>query len=257
MISPLLTVMIDAAQKAAKSLLKDFARVDNIQIGRKGFANFVSEADIKTEKILQDELTKARPNFGFLMEEGGELTGKDHNNRWIIDPIDGTGNFIHGIPYFCISIGLERMNNKNDREIINGVVYDPVRDEMFYAEKGYGAFLNKNRIRVSKRKTMEEALISTSGFGLFEKKLKGEIYGLRAFGACALELAHLAAGRIDAVVHGRIKTWDSAAGSLLIKEAGGIVHNISGGEDYLYSGSVLASNGLLQEQIEKIVLGVD
>jgi myo-inositol-1(or 4)-monophosphatase len=200
--SPTLNVMMNAARKAARGLVRDFGEVENLQVSMKGPADFVSSADLKTEKLLRQELQKARPGYGFLMEEGGEIVGSDASHRWIIDPIDGTTNFLHGIPHFCISIGLER-----DGEIIAGVIYEPIHDEMFHAEKGAGAYLNERRLRVSARRKLEEAVFATGipfkgrpgheQFVADATAVMATCAGIRRFGSAALDLAYVAAGRYE------------------------------------------------------------
>ena len=224
--SPLMTVMTDAVMKASRSLKRDFGEVENLQVSRKGPGDFVSAADRKAEQILRDALEKARPGYGFIMEEGGTVTGTDPNHRWHIDPLDGTTNFLHGIPQFAISVGLER-----DGQIVAGVIYDPIKDELFIAEKGKGAYLNNRRIRVAARTEMAEAVIgcglphmAKGDHGLFMKELMavmGNVGGMRRLGAAALDLAYVACGRLDAYWERGVNSWDVSAGMLLVREAGG------------------------------------
>ncbi|MBT3767634.1 MAG: inositol monophosphatase, partial [Rhodospirillales bacterium] len=214
--SPLLNVMTAAAQKAGRKLIRDFGEVEHLQVSQKGPADFVSNADHKAEKILREELQKARPRFGFLLEEGGEIKGEDISNRWIVDPLDGTTNFLHGIPHFSISIALER-----DGIPYAGVVYEPIHDEMYWAEKGSGAFLNGRRLRVSGRKEMNESLFSTGipflgakDHPQFLKELEAVMAvsaGVRRFGSAALDLAYVAAGRYDGFWETGLNAWDIAA----------------------------------------------
>lgn len=256
--SPILNVMTRAADKAARGLKRDFGEVEQLQVSQKGPADFVSNADIKAEKVLREELSKARPGFGFLLEEGGTVKGTDPDHRWIIDPLDGTTNFLHGLPHFAISIGLEK-----NGEIIAGVVYDPIKEEMFCAEKGGGAFLNDRRLRVSGRKNMHEALIGTGipfkgrGDGdRFNQQLSvmmRETAGVRRWGAAALDLAYVAAGRLDGFWEEGLSAWDLAAGLLLVRESGGYVSDMNGGQTMLESGSVLASNNLLHAPLQSLL----
>ena len=264
MTTALINVMSAAAIKAGKGVLRDFSEVDQLQISRKGVANFVTAADTRTEKFLQKELLKVRPTFGFLMEEGGEVKGKDDRFRWIIDPIDGTSNFIHAISYFCISIGLEERKPDGKSEIIAGVTYDPIHNELFAAEKGKGAFVNGRRITVSNRPAVEDALLVTGnpnsspnqdGHSL---KLLGNLIGsgatVRYFGATALDLAYLAAGRFDACWYFLAQPWDVAAGLIIVQEAGGIVSTMDGKPADIYSKSFIASNKHLHTTMQKLLV---
>lgn len=252
--SPLINVMVNAAYKAAKGLVRDFGEVEQLQVSRKGPADFVSQADLRSERILRTELTKARPDYGLLMEESGGTIGKDTSNRWMVDPLDGTLNFLHGIPHFCISIGVER-----DGEAYAGVIYNPINDELFWAEKGHGAYQNERRLRVSARHRMEEAVIGTGapflGHGdhpLWLKRAKavmGATAGMRRMGAAALDLAYVAAGRMDGFFEQPLMPWDVCAGIVLVKEAGGYVTEIDGGTNMLVTGSVLAANDQLHRPL--------
>jgi len=256
--SALLNVMMGAARKAARSLVRDYGEVEQLQVSMKGPADFVSSADIRAEKTLRAELKKARPGYGFLLEEGGEIAGDDKSHRWIIDPIDGTTNFLHGIPNFCISIGLER-----DGEMFAGVVYQPLGDEMFHAEKGAGSFLNERRLRVSARRKMEETVLTTGipflgrpGHGVFLKELAavmGQVAGVRRFGSAALDLAYVAAGRCDGYWEAGIKPWDIAAGIVLVREAGGYVTDYDGGGKMLETGEVVAANDHLHQPLLRLL----
>lgn len=262
--SPVITVMVAAAEKAARALKRDFGEVENLQVSRKGPSDFVSAADIKTEKTLVAELSKARPNFGFMNEEGGIVAGADGEHTWIIDPIDGTLNFLHGIPQFCISIGLQ----KND-QLIAGLILNPVTDELFLAEKGNGAFLNNRRLRVSARTNMLEALIGTGlmfhGRGedkdhalLLEqvRRVMKSTAGLRRMGAAALDLAYVAAGRFDGFWEMSLNAWDIAAGILMVREAGGFVTDLHNADnDPLKTGNVLAANTHLHEPLKRLING--
>lgn len=253
--SALLNVMTAAAIKAGKGLMRDFGEVDQLQISRKGTANFVTKSDVRTEKLLHRELSAARPDFGFLLEEGGEIPGKDETHRFIIDPLDGTSNFIHAIPYFCISIGVEKRTPQGS-EIIAGVIYDPIHNDLFTAEQGKGAMLNNRRLSVSGRASLEDAMLVSGkpdmGASLFLKASKAGST-LRYFGATALDLANLAAGRIDACWYHTVKPWDIAAGILLVQEAGGLVSDLSGGKANAHSPNLLATSSQLALPVQKLL----
>jgi myo-inositol-1(or 4)-monophosphatase len=250
--------MINTARKAARGLIRDFGEVEHLQVSMKGTSDFVSSADLKTERLLRQELEKARPTFGFLLEEGGEVIGSDPSHRWIIDPIDGTTNFLHGIPHFAISIGLER-----DGEIIAGVVYEPVHDELYHAEKGGGTFLNDRRLRVSARRKMEESIFATGipfkgrdgheDFLETVPKVMNAAAGVRRFGAASLDMAYVSAGRYEGYWESGIKPWDIAAGIILVREAGGYVTDRKGGQDMLGLGSVVAANDQLHRTLLDLV----
>jgi myo-inositol-1(or 4)-monophosphatase len=256
--SALLNVMTQAAQKASRGLIRDFGEIEHLQVSKKGTSDFVSTADTNAEKTLVYELKKARPNFGFLLEEGGEIAGSDTSNRWIIDPLDGTTNFLHGIPHFAISIALER-----DGELFAGVVYEPISDQMFIAERGQGAYLNNNRIRVSARKNLEDAIFATGipfagrdGHSDFLQQLKAimpETSGIRRFGSAALDLAYVAAGRFEGFWESGLKAWDIAAGIVLVREAGGFVTDLDGKNEMLKSGNIIAANDQLHIELSKIL----
>ncbi len=256
--SALIHVMTSAALKAARGLIRDFGEVEQLQVSVKGPGEFVSAADLKAETVLRTELAKARPGFGFLMEESGASAGSDGHHRWIVDPLDGTTNFLHGIPHFAISIALER-----DHEIIAGVVYEPLRDEMFWAEKGAGAFLNDRRLRVSARRQLADAVIAT-GIPFRERgdhtaylptlaAVMGATSGIRRLGAAALDLAYVAAGRFDGFWEFGLQPWDIAAGIVLVREAGGYVSDLAGGHGMLASGDVLAANDHLHLPLAQLV----
>ena len=215
-ISANLNIMIKASEKASKVLIRDFGEIENLQVSKKGPKDFVTNSDLKTEKVIIDELTKARPNYSFISEEKGKKDNKDINNTWIIDPIDGTINFLHGIPHFAISIAL-RSNN----EIISGLIFDPIKDEMFFAEKNKGSYLNNQRLRVSKKNILDDCLFSSNHAGV-----KFSNFNMRYTGCAALDLAYVAAGRLDGFFHNNINLWDVAAGSLMVREAGGIVNDL-------------------------------
>ena len=259
--SPALNVMIAAARKAARPLIRDFGELENLQISQKGPGDFVTHADKRTEQILIDELTRARPGYGFLGEEGGGIEGKDKSHRFIIDPIDGTTNFLHGIPHFAISIALER-----DGVLVAGLVFNPITDELFTAEKGHGAYLNDKRLRVASRKEMAPSLFAT-GLPFLGRPhharamaetatVMAATSGIRRFGAAALDLAWTAAGRIDGFWEHGINIWDTAAGIVLVREAGGIVSDFHGRTDRLKGDDVLCANEHLHPQLLKLLKGV-
>jgi len=215
-ISPNLNIMIKASEKASKILIRDFGEVEKLQVSKKGPADFVTNSDLKTEKIIIEELKKAKPNYSIVSEENGIENNKDKDNTWIIDPIDGTVNFLHGIPHFAISIAL-RSNN----EIVSGLVFDPIKNEMFYAEKNKGAFFNNHRIRVSKKNNLDDCLFVTGG------KIENEPdLPFRKSGCAALDMAYVASGRYDGYFQHGLNLWDIAAGIVLIKEAGGLLNEI-------------------------------
>jgi myo-inositol-1(or 4)-monophosphatase len=256
--SPILNVMANAALKAARGLLRDFGEVEQLQVSVKGPGEFVSTADLKAERTLRSELTRARPGYGLLFEEGGVETGSDPRHRWIVDPLDGTTNFLHGIPHFAISLALER-----DGEIVAGLIYDPVRDEMYSAEKGLGAFVNDRRLRVSARRQLAEAVIGTGmPFGPHAEHpaylatlpaVMTATSGVRRMGAAALDLAYVAAGRFDGFWEFGLLPWDIAAGLLLVREAGGYVSDLSGGHMMMTSGDVLAANDHLHLPLAALI----
>ncbi len=256
--SPLITVMANAAYKAAKRLVRDFGEVEQLQVSRKGPADFVSSADHKAEASLVEDLTRSRPKFGFLLEEGGVIKGEDSSNRWIIDPLDGTTNFLHGIPHFSISIGLER-----DSKMYAGVIYDPLRDELFWAETGIGAFINSKRLRVSSRRNMADAVIATGmpfkgrashpEYPAMLDQVGAETSGVRRFGSAALDLAYVAAGRFDGFWEFALSPWDIAAGLVVLREAGGLVTEVDGGDQMMTSGDILATNGELHNSLRELL----
>ena len=214
-ISPNLNLMIKACEKASKILIRDFGELENLQVSKKGPKDFVTNSDKKTEKVLINELTKNKKKYSILSEEIGFIKNDDNDYIWVIDPIDGTTNFLHGIPHFCISIGLKFRD-----EIISGIIFDPIKNETFFAEKNQGAYFNNHRIRVSKRKNLDECLFATNKNGLLSTDLNARI-----FGSAALDLAYVASGRIDGYFQNGLNLWDIAAGTLIVKEAGGIVNN--------------------------------
>jgi len=215
-ISANLNIMIKAAEKASRALIRDFGELEKLQVSIKGPTDFVSNADLKAEKIIIEELKKARPYYSIISEEEGSEINKDKNNTWIIDPIDGTTNFLHGVPHFAISIALRSTN-----EIVSGLIFDPIKNEMFYAEKDNGAFFNNQRIRVSKKRELNSCLFATGG------ELKNQIdLPLRKSGSAALDIAYVAAGRFDGYFQNDLNLWDIAAGIIIIKEAGGMINEI-------------------------------
>jgi len=245
--SALMNVMTAAARKAGRALARDFGEVEQLQVSRKGPANFVTAADHRAEEILLEELTRVRPGYNFLVEERGVIDGADKSHRWIIDPLDGTTNFLHSIPHFAISIALER-----DGELVAGLIYNPASAELFTAERGKGAFLNDRRIRVSARQDLGDAVIATGiphhgrpGQDLFLcecEEVMAQVAGVRRFGSAALDLAWLAAGRYDGFWERTLHPWDIAAGIVMVREAGGFVTDLAGGRAMLKTGDVLAGN---------------
>ncbi len=255
--SALMNVMVKAARRAGRSLKRDLGEIENLQVSMKGPANFVSLADKRAEEMLYTDLNKARPGYGFIGEEGGNRDGTDKSHTWIVDPLDGTTNFLHGIPQFAVSIGLAR-----EGQIIAGLIYNPANDELYMAEKGSGAFLNDTRLRVAGRKQLNECVIACGlphiGRGDFELSrnemaaLQPKVAGLRRFGAASLDLAFVAAGRLDGYWERNLQPWDIAAGLILIKEAGGTVGDINGG-DVLTTGNVVAGNEFVHGALTKIL----
>ena len=208
--------MIKAVEKASKSVIRDFGEVEKLQVSKKGPRDFVTKTDKHVEKILIEELSKTKKNYSFLSEEAGSIINRDKENIWIIDPIDGTTNFLHGIPHFAICLALE-----SKKEIISGLIYDPIKDEMFYAEKNKGAYLNNQRLRVSNKNLIDECLFSSNHEGV-----KFSNFNMRYSGCASLDLAYVASGRLDGFFHNKINIWDVAAGALLVEEAGGIVNDL-------------------------------
>jgi myo-inositol-1(or 4)-monophosphatase len=256
--SPIINVMEAAARKASRGLIRDFGEVEHLQVSRKGPADFVSASDIRVEKILREELGKGRPSFGFVMEESGGDFGAGKSDVWVVDPIDGTTNFLHGIPHFAVSIAHWR-----EGKIMAGLIYQPIGDELYWAEHGMGAYHNNRRLRVSARANLADALIAT---GLpFKGKPKHDRYvdtlnavmpevaGIRRFGAATLDLAWVAAGRFDGFWEYGLSPWDIAAGILMVREAGGAVTDIDGGEDMLTKGELLAATPGLHKQLAQLV----
>jgi myo-inositol-1(or 4)-monophosphatase len=263
--SGLITIMDRAARKAGTGLRRNFNEVQHLQVSRKGPADFVSKADQKAERSLYDDLLHARPDWGFVMEEGGVIEGDPTKPRWIIDPLDGTTNFLHGIPHFAISIAVEEPRPDGKGEVIAGLVYQPLTDESFWAEKGRGAWLQDQRLRVSARREMSEALIATGipfmGHGDFVQwtRIYGavapQVAGIRRFGAAALDLAWLAAGRYDGYWESDLNIWDVAAGILLVKEAGGFVTDFRGGDRAIERNEFLGGNDAMHSKLHKLVAG--
>ena len=256
--SALLNVMVQAAFKAGKSLARDFGEVQNLQVSLKGPGDYVSQADRKAEKLIREELMKARPTYGFLGEESDEIIGTDGAHRGIVDPLDGTTNFLHGIPCFAISIALER-----NGEIVAAVVLNPATDELFTAERGGGAFLNDRRLRVAARKNLSDAVIGCGvphlgrgNHGKFLIELRhvmGEVAGMRRLGSASLDLAYVAAGRFDGFWERDLAPWDIAAGILLIREAGGYATDLTGGNAMLDAGTVIAGNEYIHKALSEVV----
>jgi len=252
--SALLNVMIAAARKAARALKRDFGELEKLQVSLKGPANFVSAADRRAEETLHAELMKARPGYSFLGEEGGRREGDDKTHTWIVDPLDGTTNFLHGIPQFAISIALER-----EGTVVAGLIYNPASEEMFIAERGKGAFLNEQRIRVAGRKRLADAVIACGlphrGRGDIElarketSAMQEQVAGLRRFGAATLDLAWVAAGRLDGYWERDLKPWDMAAGLIMVREAGGFVSDCNGGNDIFGEGHIAAGNETIHKEL--------
>ena len=263
--SGLMTIMDRAARKAGAKLRRDFNEVQHLQVSRKGPADFVSKADQQAERTIYDELLHARPDWGFLMEEGGEIAGDPDKPRWIIDPLDGTSNFLHGIPHFAISIAVEETLPNGKTEITSALVYQPLTDESFWAEKGRGAWLQDQRLRVSARRDMSEALIATGipylGHGDFAQwsrifgAVAPEVAGIRRFGAASLDLAWVAAGRFDGFWESDLAPWDVAAGMLIVREAGGFVTDFRGGDRCIERSEFLAATDVLHSKLHKMIAG--
>ncbi len=261
-LSPAMTVVINAARKASRRLLRDFGEVENLQVSSKGPGDFVSQADLRAEETIREELRRARPGFAFLMEESGESGAADWEWRWVVDPLDGTTNFLHGIPQWCISIGIEKRLTPETSEIVAGVIYNPATDELFWAEKGRGAFLNDKRLRVSGRREMNSALFATgipfakvpqrAEFSTTLARLMPQVAGIRRFGSAALDLAWVAAGRYEGYWELGLKPWDCAAGIIMVKEAGGYVTG-AGDEDPYATGNIVAGNPFLHGKLREAV----
>ena len=253
-----INVMVKAARKAGRSLVKDFREVENLQVSTKGAGDFVTRADLRAEELIRAELAEARPSYGWLGEETGAAPGKDPTRRWIVDPLDGTSNYLHGLPHWAVSIALEHKG-----EVVAGVVFDPAKDEMFVAEKGAGAWMNDRRMRVSGRKRMIEMLFATGlpygGRADLPDTLRDlarllpACAGVRRWGAAALDLAYVAAGRYDGFWERGLNAWDTAAGLLLVREAGGLVEALEPGGDILEGGTIIAANGEVFDEFAKLL----
>ncbi len=257
--SPVMTLMMRASEKAARSLIRDFGEVENLQVSKKGPGDFVSAADRRAEEIIYEELKKARPDYSFLMEESGAVDGKEGEYRWIIDPLDGTTNFLHGIPHWAISIALEHQG-----EIVAGLVHDPIKDEMFYGEKGKGSFVSRRRLRVSGRSDPEISMVATGAPRRASNKrevflkeynaMQAAGYSMRRFGAASLDIAYVAAGRCEGFWERDLKAWDVAAGIIIVKEAGGFVSDIDDkSANPVDTGNIVTANGQLFGDIGKVL----
>jgi myo-inositol-1(or 4)-monophosphatase len=252
--------MVQAAIKAGRALRRDFGELEQLQVSMKGPGDFVSAADRRAEDVLRAELARGRPGYGFLMEESGAIAGTDPDHRWIVDPLDGTTNFLHGLPIFAISIALERAGL-----LVAGVIFNPATDELFTAERGGGAFMNDRRLRVAARRELTEAVIACGmphlgrpNHDLFRQELsriQGRVAGVRRFGSAALDLAYVASGRMDGYWERDLKPWDIAAGVLLVREAGGFATDAAGGDAILTTGSVVAGNEAIHAGLLKLVKG--
>jgi myo-inositol-1(or 4)-monophosphatase len=253
-----LNVMIKTARKAGRALLKDFGEVEQLQVSVKGAGDFVTRADLNAEKIIREELLEARPTYGFLGEESAEIEGQDPTRRWIVDPLDGTTNFLHGLPHWAVSIALEHKG-----VVVAGVIYDPVKDECFFAEKGQGAWLNESRIRVSGRNRLIEAVFATglpwAGRSDLPQTLQdlGRLLpatsGVRRFGAASLDLAYVAAGRYEGFWERGLKPWDIAAGLIIVTEGGGMIDAVTPGDDIIGSGTIIAANNEIFDSFAKVI----
>ena len=256
--SALINVMVKAARRAGRNLKRDLGEVENLQVSLKGPANFVSLADRRAEEMLYEDLAKARPGYGFIGEEGGTREGADRTHTWIVDPLDGTTNFLHGIPHFAVSIALERNGT-----IVAGLVYNPATDEIFIAERGKGAFLNDQRIRVAARRRLADAVVACGlphygrgDLALARREIAAaqqHFAGLRRFGAATLDLAWIAAGRLDAYWERDLSPWDLAAGSLLVREAGGFVSDLDGGDAIFAKGQIAAGNETMHRELLRLL----
>lgn len=256
--SPLMNVMVQAVTKAGRAMRRDFGEVEQLQVSVKGPSDFVSAADRRAEEILRAELSRVRPEYGFLFEETGAIEGRDPTHRFIVDPLDGTTNFLHGIPHFAVSVALERMD-----QIVAGVIYNPITEELYTAERGAGAFLNERRLRVAARRQMPDCVVGCgvphrgrSDHPKFRRELErvqGQVAGIRRFGAASLDLAWVASGRLDGFWERDLAAWDMAAGILLVKEAGGWVSDLNGREDMLARGHIVAGNETIQRALLDLV----
>jgi myo-inositol-1(or 4)-monophosphatase len=256
--SALMNVMVQAVMKAGRGLARDFGEVQNLQVSLKGPSDFVTQADHQCGEVLRTELERARPNYSFLMKDAGETEGADSQHRWIIDPLNGTMNFMHGIPHFAISVALERQG-----QIVAGIIFNPASDELYTAEKGNGAYFNDRRLRVAGRKKLVDSIIACGvphlghgDHGRFLVQLRhvmGEVAGIRRNGAVALDLAYVASGRFDGFWEENLKAWDMAAGVILAREAGGYVTDLSGGANMLERGDIAAGNEAIQKALLEVV----
>jgi myo-inositol-1(or 4)-monophosphatase len=256
--SAILNVMIKAAHRAGRGLKRDLGEVEHLQVSLKGPRNFVTAADHRAEEIVREELAKARPDYGFLGEEGGAREGSDKSHRWIVDPLDGTTNFLHGIPHFAVAIALER-----NGAVVAGLVYNPANDDLFIAERGKGAFLNDRRIRVAARQRLADAVVACGlphygrgDLGVARNEIAAaqqHFAGLRRYGAAALDLAWIAAGRLDAYWERDLSPWDMAAGSILVREAGGFVSDLDGGDEIFTKGQIVAGNDTMHRELLRLL----
>ncbi len=256
--SAIINVMVKAARRAGRSLKRDLGEVENLQVSLKGPANFVTMADRRAEEMLYTDLTKARPGYGFIGEEGGTREGQDKSHTWIVDPLDGTTNFLHGIPQFAVSIGLRR-----EGTMIAGLIYNPANDDLYIAERGKGAFLNDQRLRVAGRRKLDECVMACGlphvGRGEIDlwraemTAIQAKVAGLRRFGSAALDMAFVAAGRFDGYWERGLKPWDMAAGQIIVREAGGIVSGFEGGDDALETGNVICGNEFVHAELLKML----
>jgi len=263
--SGLITVMQRAARKAAPRLRRDFGEVEQLQVSRKGPADFVSMADKRAEQTIVDELRNARPDWGMLLEEGGAIEGNPDKPRWIVDPLDGTTNFLHGVPHFAISIAVEERKAGGGSEITQGLVYQPLTDDSYWAEKGRGAWLQDARLRVSARRDLSESLIGTgmphcgrgdpARWAKIYAAVGPQVSGMRRFGSAALDLAWVAAGRMDGFWEDDLDLWDTAAGVLLVREAGGFVSDYRGSDQMFKRGEYVAANGEIHSRLHKLIAG--
>jgi myo-inositol-1(or 4)-monophosphatase len=253
-----LEIMLRAARAAARFLTRDFGEVEHLQVSIKGPGDFVSAADRRAEQVIRDELKRGRPDYGLLLEESGEEVGRSPKNRWIVDPLDGTTNFLHGIPQFAISIGLQR-----EGTMIAGVIYNPANEELYIAERGKGAFLNDQRLRVAGRRKLSECVIACGlphmGRGDLDlsraemTEIQAKVAGLRRFGAASLDMAFIAAGRFDGYWERNLQPWDIAAGQIIVREAGGIFSGIAGDDDPLKTGNVICGNEFIHAELVNLL----
>jgi myo-inositol-1(or 4)-monophosphatase len=256
--SALINVMVKAARRAGRNLKRDLGEIEHLQVSQKGPANFVSLADKRAEEMLYTDLNKARPGYGFLGEEGGTRAGTDQSHTWIVDPLDGTTNFLHGIPQFAISIALQREDT-----VIAGVIYNPANEELYTAERGKGAFLNDQRLRVAGRRRLDECVVACGlphiGRGDHEQsrremaEMQNRVAGLRRFGAASLDLAFVAAGRLDGYWERNLQAWDIAAGQIMVREAGGLISGMTGHDDAVKTGHVVCGNEFVHAELVKIL----